>query len=502
MSLAKFRDDPWRLSHAAYETSSFNIRPAPEFATGEVVLASLFRVIGMRVAEGDVPKNGREFDRDALSQAKHNKLGNATGVSLDTWRTVLHGILESPKQPNQSSKRFLQLSPVVPDIAIYSGSARLSGNSWRPGALVQRMILLGSDSATDARRIWKKAFEAFSLTDADDIWARWLAQEFAARQHGIKWELTEFELSGDFAEADKERLRFPARQFVRDFEAILDSKESMTRRQWMTLLEAILRLGSVAHMLWLCESNRRLWKVVETALAGGAVTADAVPRAFDQEASLLMHGNPAAAHVRELASSYLVARLGMNTTLWALEEEGASPGKLHSLAELQAFVGSVSRLAPRISQVVRDTVGLLREEHARTVSCKKGIGSNLTEFARHVLGQRQTANETQRGYDQGYFLKKRGEHSSAPWVVSLGPVAVLALVHCCLRGSAGPRSIQRLSQHLETYGVAVDRDDIAASELGRKLRMLGLVLDSPDAESGMLLVPPFESIRKADGGLQ
>jgi len=55
----------------------------------------------------------------------------------------------------------------------------------------------------------------------------------------------------------------------------------------------------------------------------------------------------------------------------------------------------------------------------------------------------------------------------------------------------GPRSIQRLVQHLAAYGVAVDRNDIADSDLGHQLRMLGLVLDSPDAESGMLLLPPF-----------
>jgi hypothetical protein len=37
----------------------------------------------------------------------------------------------------------------------------------------------------------------------------------------------------------------------------------------------------------------------------------------------------------------------------------------------------------------------------------------------------------------------------------------------------------------------MDHRDIPQNELGHQLRMLGLVLDSPDAESGMLLVPPF-----------
>jgi len=140
----------------------------------------------------------------------------------------------------------------------------------------------------------------------------------------------------------------------------------------------------------------------------------------------------------------------------------------------------------------------MQGEEARVLACKKGIGSNIVEFCRHVLGQREAANETLRGYDQGYVLRRRGQHSRAPWVVSLGPVSVLALVHCCLREAVGPRSIQRLCTHLASYGLEVDRDDIATGDLGRQLRMLGLVLDSPDAETGMLLVPPFAA---SGGGL-
>src|SRR5690606_32056415 len=132
----------------------------------------------------------------------------------------------------------------------------------------------------------------------------------------------------------------------------------------------------------------------------------------------------------------------------------------------------------------------------RALNCKKGIGSNLLEFARHALGQRQTAVHLLKGYDQGYILRKKGSSPSSPWIVSLGPVSVLALVHCALFGMVGPRSIHRLAQHLEAYGIAVDRHDIARNDLGRQLRMLGLVLDSPDAESGMLLLPPFPATQE------
>ena len=52
---------------------------------------------------------------------------------------------------------------------------------------------------------------------------------------------------------------------------------------------------------------------------------------------------------------------------------------------------------------------------------------------------------------------------------------------------------------MAAYGISVDHRDIARNDLGQQLRMLGLVLDSPDAESGMLLVPPFQAARPSQG---
>lgn len=497
MNLQKFRDDPWRSSHGAYVSSAFNISPAPEFSTAEVVVASLYRAVGFDdYAEKEVPKAGREFDK--VSQTAKGKKLEPGKIRPDTWRTILHGVLESPKQPNQSSKRFLQLCPVVPDVAIYSGSARLAGNSWNPGQLIQRMICLGSETEADAEGTWARLFDALSVTECDDVWARWLQEEFQRRgKHSLKWEITSIDFSANLPKADKEAIRYPARQFVRDLEAIIAAKMSMTRRQWVSLLEAVLRLGSVMHVIWLCNVHDKMWREVRNILNG-----QRAPTGMDEvrkkiisgDVRYLAYGNPAVPIIKEYASGYLTSRIGLNVVLWALEGIGVSVKRLSSSADLSAFLSSVEMNREVILKSnVLDIHTQITDSEARAIACKKGIGSNLIEFARHTLGQRQTSDESLRGYDQSYFLRKRGEARNAPWVVSLGPVALLAMVHCCLREAAGPRSVQRLHDHLEWYGMQVDLDNMSGSDLGRKLRMLGLVLDSPDAESGMLMIPPFMS---------
>lgn len=495
MSLEEYLSQPWKKSHLAYEGSSFNIRPAPEFATSEVLVASSYRAAGYQgYAETEVPKAGREFDKQT-TQAKPKKDAQAAPAS-EFWASVLHLVLESPKQPNQSSKRFLSLTPLVPEICLYSGSARLAGNSWNPGALVQKMVQLGAESQLRAEEIWDSLWEGLSVASDDDIWARWLQDQFQQRQKSApEWRRSDLPPPPEFPE--RTRLTFPARQFVGDLEAILKAKESMTRRQWISMLEGVIRLAAVAHVIWLCQINDRLWRSVAAVLRHGSYSPptseeEVRDRILNGDYRTLSYGNAAMPMIRDLASSYLVARLGLNIVLWGLEKVGVRIESLNSSREIWRLINEVDRQKEKLFSLgAIEKFIQLRDDESRTINCKKGIGSNLVEFARHSLGQRQTLNESLRGYDQGYFLHKRGENRNAPWVLSFGPVAVLAIVHCCLYAVKGPRSVHRLIEHLAKYGIEVDADDINISDLGRKLRMLGLVLDSPDAETGMLLVPPF-----------
>jgi hypothetical protein len=348
-----------------------------------------------------------------------------------------------------------------------------------------------------AEQLWKSLFDALDVTDNDDIWARWLHGEFVKRrQDDFKWAYVPLGDQPDIPFAEKSQLRFPAQQFVRDLKAVIAVKERMTRRQWISLMEAIIRLGCVTHVLWLCDVSDRLWRVAREVLDGAVVPDEEElgDRLFSPTSSYLVHGNPALRIIRNYASSYLVARLGINLLSWHIDPEGQNRNPMLSRGDLRSFLLEVEASVPSLaSKNIIGDLNDLHDEHARTLACKKGIGSNLADFGRHALGQRLPANESLRGYDQGYFLKKKGRHASAPWVVSLGPVAILALVHCCLDDVAGPRSVERLCQHLARYRLGVDVDDISNSDFGRNLRMLGLVLDSPDAESGVLLVPPFQA---------
>jgi len=470
--------------------------PAPEYATSEVVLSSLYRVIGLPgVNERSVPPQGTRLQ--GLIRKARGKVSAPTVGTLDAdaFDTLLNSVLESPKRSNQSAKRFLQVTPLVPQLALFSGSPRLVGNPWTPGMLVRRMVWLGSPDPATAEATWRSLFDALAVREDDDVFARFLQSEVEAWLPEPSWTFVPAPPNAMPSCPDVGGGAFPARQFVQDLNSVVASKALLTRRQWTSCLEAVLRLGTVAHVIWLCELQSRVWTCLSEALngAGPKSVADARARMFPIRFSFLPLSNKPLPGIRDSISRYLTARLGINATLWALEEAGATPADV---------LGSADGLAEACDQVrgcctgsrasdIREIVEELVDRETRTLLCRKGIGSNINEFVTYSLQQRQTANPRLRGYDQGYLLRKKGTHASSPWIVSLGPVAAIALVHCSLSGVGGPRSVHRLAQHLAQYGVSMDHRGIPQNELGHQLRMLGLVLDSPDAESGMLLVPPF-----------
>jgi hypothetical protein len=497
MSVSEFEKDPWLKSHPLFKGSAFNL-PAPEFSTGEVILSSLYRASGFgSVAEKDVKAQGDKLLKAADKGAKEPPVPGR--IEPDTWRTVLDRLIQSPKAPKQASKRFLSLAPIVPDTALYSGSARLSGNPWNPGGLIKRMIQIGATSDEAAVDIWKQLHSALSVDSNDDIWAIWLQEEFESRRLGddkFSWQPTELDLFGKLPEKDRVRFEYPAKQFVKDLKGIVSAKSSMTRRQWVSLLEAVIRIGAVSHVLWLCDVHQRLWKEVLALIHGGGEgykpDDKTASRMFAVEKRMLSFGHAAAPMLKNYVSKYLSARIGLNLVLWKLDELQISVGDLNSIASIEKFLSIVDTNRKSLSgSKIIESFDELRERETRTISCKKGIGVNLLEFALYTLSQRQTKDGVLRGYDQSYFLKKQSEARSAKWNLVLGPVSILAMAHCCLHEVNGPRSVQRLAMHLASYGVEFDLAGLNDSDLGRQLRMLGLVLDSPDAESGMLLVPPF-----------
>ena len=511
-TLESFSANPW-ATHSSYKNSILSFSNSPEYAVPEVLLASLYRRIGLMqndsgsetdIPEGDVGKNGTQL---AKVIDKHRKSGKQLGLlGVEGWGRVVEEVIRSPKQPNQRAASSIQLTPIIPSCAAFSMAARLRGNPWNPGAYIESCVSLGEGSREKALATWNELFNCLTVSDEqDDVWAVFLEKEFQLWSPiDLKWKFRGIkDLPIWMAQWRDSKVDYPAARFVSDLKHVLEAKPILTRRQWTSVLESCLRLGLGSHTLWVSKCNRELFSICNEVLSGGEVpSVTEIMRRLSTGEGFWSYEQPVGGQIKKLVREYIYGRIGLNLILYrSIEVEAlreiatslpfSSPESIRAF--LLALSGSVSDFD--YPKFLLDFDQALETE-PRKVSAKQGIGKNIEEFLRHSLGQRETHERGLESYDQGYLLGRRGSSSRSPWILSCGPVMTLTLTYCCSRDGTGVRTVKDLCNHLGEYGIRISPDDVSKSRLGLSLRTLGLVLDSPDAEGGMVIINPFESVQK------
>jgi hypothetical protein len=501
MALNEFYQAPTAPTnqHTVYRSSFFLMRPAPEYATGEVLLSSLYRKVGFpTVSESDVPGQGAEFYRRV--QAPTNQLQSRDGkISARGWNKIIDEVLKSPKQPNQSKQRFLQLIPLVPDLALYTSSARLRKGSWPAGDLVQRVLGFSGHEIGEVEKTWKRIFGALTVDQGDDVLARFLAEELVSWRPPKNKQVWEYAGLGDvmaLSHEDGQAIQSPAKSFHEDLDAVLRLKPYLTRRQWISMLESILRIGTTSHVLWICHVHEVIWAQLQQCLSGKDPSTEKLHEDLSIPSNgFWAYGDKALPKAKDMIRKYYIARIGINHVLHVADHVGIEIplSSLSTVEGVSSFLHKIHEAHGKLSQ--HDILSKQRElldMEPRQLACAKGIPSNMMEFIRYSLGQRQTAEVELKGYDQGYYLRKKGSYSSAPWIISFGPVATMTLTYCCAIKSKFPRNVADFCKHLAGYGICIHPNDVPASDLGSTMTNLGLILDSPDAEGGMMISSPFK----------
>jgi hypothetical protein len=496
MKIEDFIKKPFSYDCDEYKRSLLVISPKPEYATGEVVLASTLRRIGFSksgVSEKKVSSNGTNLEKNLRKQKRPNVEEGENYVGFDLWNTILHEAIKSPKKPQQSESRFLQISPLVPDASLYSSTSRVRGNSWNPGSLVEKIVILGSENNATANKNWKEFFNALSVGENDDVWARFLQMEFTAwrSEKNINWsepsKLQASQVDSNFLSKENQ---IPAQQFVKDLLKIIELKDYLTRRQWISMIESILRIGSATHVLWLCRANEKCFELMYNLFEGGKVEKEhSLNEIFSRGAGFWRYGQLAYNTIDDLASGFMRARLGINLIILHLKEAGCEISEkcLSNEKSFAQFLKQIESYREKIKfKDFRESFQQALEHNKREIGKSK-----VVEFVRSVLGQRQTNEHGLESYDQGFYLGKKGDYRSSPWIVSMGPVAVISIAYACTSLKDGPATIEDFCNHLKNYGIVVDVEEVGRSGIGSTLRNLGLVLDSPDAEGGMIIINPF-----------
>lgn len=515
MTMQEFEAKPTEKRHPVYEASLL-YPTAAEWSTGEVLLAAAYRRLLLGITESVV---------DLENIVRTPPLMPAAVGGREVWMPLLteRGGIASPLRHGQfSPTASRQLMPLVPTVARIAGVlGKRPRSRWNPSNLLLETIGAGSGK-TGGEALVVALGEALDVTAADDVLARFVEDSLQQGLQALPPTPPPFRALS----LDDDRLRAhrsagagpkrfcPAERFCADLPAILSTKGLLTRRQWTVLVESLLRLGLGMHVLWTCNANIIIWRQVLSAASGDApptagTVETAVWESHDETMPLLELGANAKPLIERMIEQYAYARTGLNLLLCKLDEEGvpwpdASPLGFRSnpaksapeaIAEFLAHIHAHRQAIHTgdAGQWLRTRVSELFDSHEdlRALAQRKsGYAKNLFEFARHSLGQIKADEPDQRCYDLSYLLAYTDERRPLP--VQPGPAMLVMLVHaCCAVNPDIPVSLDDFRRHLGDYGLRVPAGELVHGKTGQDLSMLGLVVDSPDAAGGRLLVRPL-----------
>jgi hypothetical protein len=505
--LSDYLDNPWGngSNHNLYKESFLNMKPAPEVATGEILLASLYRNVGFydhsEVSE-HVWNLGTPFKKQVEKEKRPSDIKSPVGFEAQLWGKVINRAIATPKLSGQSRQRGNQVTPLVPDATLYYMSARLQGKPWNPGKLIASMLAIGTGDYATAMAVWEKLYEKLSVTvKEDDVWARMIQSEFESwRIESIRdaWKKPSVFPYAESTFAKNFNFDFPAQRFVEDLEFVLNLKQGLTRRQWISMLESLCRVGSSAHVNWLCNANDICREIIEQALQNGTVLSEnEVAEKMSKGQEFWSVGQLATKPIKEVTRRYIEGRGALNLILYILDDANIDMSRV-SLVSPSKISETLAYLASKKEKFdferYLSSFSLMMESDSKIADCKKGTSKNVLEFLEHIARQRITSEAGLESYDQGYYIEKRGNYASAPWVVGLGPLSILLMVHCAASRVTGPCTVQHLCEQLARYGINAELALGSGEVLNKKLRDMSIAVDSPDAEGGMVIISPLTDL--------
>ena len=486
--------------HVLQKRSPLHLSTKPATTQDLQILASLGRhVIG--ASEDKSLQSAKQFAKWANSGAEE---------ANDKQQALLETLRNRVRVPMSSGSRkglptVWPVVPMVPSLQKLSCFTRLTRGPWNPGAYVAAMINKGATSKEEAGALIEKLKAKLGIEKSDDAWAMLL--EDSVKPMAQFWEERQSPTKGREIKNDCSHIvdcdPFPARALTKDLSKILELKSALTRRQWISMMDSLLRMACATELLWVARANSKIFDMLLEAADPDTdiPEMDQIDQRLVGDGCFLTSNLPFEAQVETQIWEYANARIFIRDFLGYIEDkQPANYQELENAGGLctQEGILTLIKIARKHGDVVtaiRQKVLALIDLNPEFLNLKKSNSwpAQCYFFIDGILSQRVTREQDKRYFDQGYWCVKSGPAKSAKWIFRPGPIGVLTMAHLAGTRNGGSATANGLVRQFSRYGIRVTMQDVTQGKVGQDLRHLGLVVDSPDAEGGMLIRSPFES---------
>ena len=507
----------------------FEIPVVPEYLTSEMLMSAYYRALGFSGMKGSaVLKNSRDL---------HRMMYSADGFTSGAFaksevEKLLKDVLLSPEDPTQKRSQkypeYLFLAPIVPETALFSNPVRLTrnlnsqgGTPWNVERLAKILLAYCAKSEADSKDIWNQMFDKLSVAhdNAEDYFAQIIQKVLADAADLLRKKdedsadrLPDWNKQiNDALDPNQAEIYYKDRPYFAQISpldfirsgllSVFALKPRFSRWQWLTMLDSLLRMSAVAFVIWLLDTHRIIYQMIQSFVFEDGVIDTETPEEFfvheynrRRTMTVFCYGEGSSKAEKRIVTDYGRDNIRLSFMLAYVRQVNIDIYNNLDWKSIGGFVKSLGILKNFFSnQPMKEqyftALAQVLSQRGNDMNLKATRLRHLIESFR-VLRQKIVV-EAQSDfirYDQSFLIHKKADYSTAPYIVDFGSVACFVIVYCC----AGKRrvfSLKDFKRYLSSFYISVRPSH--EENFTEQLKGFGLTMDSPDADDGLMIRNPF-----------
>ena len=376
-------------------------------------------------------------------------------------------------------------------------------------------------SEEDSKIIWDQMFDRLSVAhdNEEDYFAQIIQKVLADAADALRTKMDDandrlprwIKQINDALNANQAEMYYKDRQYFAKISpldnirsgllSVLELKPRFSRWQWLTMLDSLLRISTIAFIIWLLDLHRIVDQMIQHFVFEDGVVDLEHPEDFfvreynhHKNMTVFCYGEGSSKAEKQIVTDYgrnnirlafLLAYIRqIDITTYKTLDWTSIGGFVKSLGELKNFFKNQSVKDQYFSALTQ--VLILR---SNDMNLKATRPRHLIESFR-VLRQKIVV-EAQSDfirYDQSFLIHQKAAYTRAPYIVDLGSVACFVFAYCCA-GTRRVFSLKDFKHYLSSFYIGVRPSH--EENFTEQLKGFGLTMDSPDADDGLMIRNPF-----------
>ncbi len=485
-------------------------RAIENLPSSSILIASLYRQIGLStISENQVSENSTKLF-NAVNDQK--KIGNE--FKNEELKLLFNTALNIPISQTQQNSNKFWISPIIPSIGSFGLASRDSKNPWNPGSFLIEIISNSAKDQEDFLEISEKLFKAFNIDQEEsvDLWSIVLESEFKAISSELNIPVNDNFFDKDKLVEEYRNYRYKkilhhsnfSKNLITDLNNLLDLENELNRQQWIGLMEAYFRLTMFNHIINTLNLSRSYYDLISFLLSNNRkqvenedflafINLDIKFKNGTEKVKKTIKTDTDTKFINLNIKSYCL----YNTFIEYISEK-YEIDLTEAFDTLENFKTSTNQLLcyfDNQNAFYEDFQIFLQsyEKSINEISENGGTLKNIRECLEY-LGRKKSIPIDYSRYipDVNYIFSQDKKKRGSPFMFELSSGIVSVLTGLIFKKLEGQNFISGLEfvKEINSYNIELSIKDISEGLIKNIMLSLGVVIDSPDTEGGVLIVKP------------